>query len=107
MGRETVGEGTGVIPKECKRPLISARTDLSGGYRVTGIPTATASQRTVIAGPRYSGCHPEPFACHPERSEGSRYFAQGKLSEGSRGIFLAHISILSCTASKLSDFVIG
>jgi hypothetical protein len=29
-------------------------------------------------------CNPEPFACHPERSEGSRSAAQGKLREGSR-----------------------
>ncbi len=26
---------------------------------------------------------PEPFLCHPERSEGSRYFAESKLREGS------------------------
>jgi len=29
-------------------------------------------------------CHSEPFAmCHPERSEGSRFLAQGKLREES------------------------
>jgi hypothetical protein len=29
-------------------------------------------------------CHPESFACHPERSEGSRSVAQDKLREVSR-----------------------
>ncbi|MGH9357943.1 MAG: hypothetical protein ACRD1O_02075 [Terriglobia bacterium] len=33
---------------------------------------------------RLGACHSEPFACHPERSEGSPYFAQGKLREESR-----------------------
>ena len=28
-------------------------------------------------------CHPEPFACHSERSEESAFPAQGKLREGS------------------------
>ena len=33
-----------------------------------------------------------PFACHPERSEGSRYFAQGKLREESRQFERSHTS---------------
>ena len=32
-------------------------------------------------------CHSEPFAmCHPERSEGSRFLAQGKLHEESHRV---------------------
>jgi hypothetical protein len=31
----------------------------------------------------YQFCHSEPFACHSERSEESRFWAQGKLREES------------------------
>jgi hypothetical protein len=47
-------------------------TALSLGVRVTILPGLSF---------RALRCHPEPFACHSERSEESRSAAQGKLRE--------------------------
>src|SRR2546427_8191489 len=44
------------------------------------LPYAT---RSVFRQRPLKSCHPEPFACHPEQSEGSRFLAQGTLREGS------------------------
>jgi hypothetical protein len=42
-----------------------------------------AVHRLVIANGLIVRCHPEPFACHSERSDESPQLAQGKLREGS------------------------
>ena len=71
---------TGKWKLENRKPRIGTRKS----RRVSIFELHRAALLSLGRRTRFPVCHSEPFACHSERSEESRQFAQGKLREEPR-----------------------
>ena len=85
-GKKSVASSPGVhdtdvsgltLPPCCQLPVVSGQYSVASSSRIRQLELWPSCTEGSHAGQ----CHPEPFACHSERSEESRSAAQGKLRE--------------------------
>src|SRR5881296_1242866 len=70
---------------ETSVPLVF-RLSYPRGRVSMGTAQRRPGERLWQAAEKCANCYAEPFACHPERSEGSRSGRSGKLREASRSV---------------------